>query len=33
MFGGCEDDEESLCAPMLQVVLDLFDGQIDYEDR
>lgn len=32
MFGGSVEDEESLCAPMLQVVLDLFNGSIDYED-
>jgi hypothetical protein len=31
MFGGEKGDETSLCGPMLQVVMDLFDG-IDYED-
>jgi len=31
MFGGEKGDEMSLCGPMLQVVMDLFDG-IDYED-
>lgn len=31
MFGGERGDETSLCGPMLQVVMDLFDG-IDYED-
>lgn len=32
VFGGDAGDENGeLCAPMLQVVLDLFDG-VDYED-
>lgn len=31
LFGGEVGEEASLCAPMLQVVMDLFDG-IDYVD-
>lgn len=31
IYGGEPGDEEGLCAPMLQVVLDLFNG-VDYED-
>ncbi|KAF2086391.1 hypothetical protein K490DRAFT_58016 [Saccharata proteae CBS 121410] len=31
LFGGEKGDETSLCAPMLKVVMDLFDG-IDYVD-
>lgn len=32
VFGGDAGDEAGeLCAPMLQVLLDLFDG-VDYED-
>lgn len=33
MFGGDAGDEAGeLCAPMLQVLLDLFDG-VDYDDE
>jgi len=32
MFGGEAGDELSLCAPMLDVVMTLFDGNVDYED-
>ncbi|KAF2396433.1 hypothetical protein EJ06DRAFT_524795 [Trichodelitschia bisporula] len=32
LFGGSASDEVSLCAPMLEVVMGLFNGQIDYED-
>ena len=32
MFGGELGDEVSLCEPMLQVVLSLFDGHLDYLD-
>jgi hypothetical protein len=32
LFGGEERDGTSLCAPMLQVVMDLFDGGLDYTD-
>lgn len=31
-FGGEVGDESSLFEPMLKVVTDLFDGEIDYED-
>ncbi|KAF2120176.1 hypothetical protein BDV96DRAFT_319999 [Lophiotrema nucula] len=31
-FGGEAGDEVSLLEPMLKVVTDLFDGDIDYED-
>ncbi|KAF2873973.1 hypothetical protein BDV95DRAFT_604190 [Massariosphaeria phaeospora] len=31
-FGGEAGDEVSLLEPMLKVVMDLFDGEIDYED-
>jgi len=31
-FGGEPGDEVSLLEPMLQVVMDLFDGDTDYED-
>lgn len=31
-FGGEIGDEISLLEPMLKVVTDLFDGEIDYED-
>ncbi|KAF2657664.1 hypothetical protein K491DRAFT_714315 [Lophiostoma macrostomum CBS 122681] len=31
-FGGEVGDEVSLLEPMLRVVTDLFDGDIDYED-
>jgi hypothetical protein len=31
-FGGETGDEVSLLEPMLKVVTDLFDGDIDYED-
>lgn len=31
-FGGEAGDEVSLFEPMLKVVTDLFDGNIDYED-
>jgi hypothetical protein len=32
IFGGETGDEVSLCAPMLQVVMGLFNGALDYED-
>lgn len=32
IFGGETGDEVSLCAPMLQVVMGLFNGRLDYED-
>lgn len=32
IFGGVPGDEVSLLEPMLQVVMDLFDGFTDYED-
>jgi len=32
MFGGEAGDEVSLCAPMLDVVMTLFNGNVDYED-
>ena len=32
MFGGEAGDEVSLCAPMLDVVMTLFNGNIDYQD-
>jgi hypothetical protein len=32
IFGGEVGDEVSLCAPMLQVVMGLFNGRLDYED-
>ncbi|KAF2194436.1 hypothetical protein K469DRAFT_547728 [Zopfia rhizophila CBS 207.26] len=32
LFGGEVGDEVSLFEPMLKVVTDLFDGNIDYED-
>jgi hypothetical protein len=32
MFGGVQGDETSLCGPMLQVVMNLFNGNVDYED-
>jgi len=32
LFGGEERDGTSLCGPMLQVVMNLFDGGIDYRD-
>jgi len=32
IFGGEAGDEVSLCAPMLQVVMGLFNGRLDYED-
>jgi len=32
IFGGEAGDEVSLCAPMLQVVMGLFNGRFDYED-
>ncbi|QDS77670.1 hypothetical protein FKW77_003348 [Venturia effusa] len=32
IFGGEIGDEMSLCAPMLQVVMGLFNGRLDYED-
>jgi hypothetical protein len=32
IFGGEASDGVSLCGPMLQVVLDLFDGGLDYQD-
>lgn len=31
-YGGEPGDETSLFEPMLRVVTDLFDGNIDYED-
>ena len=31
IFGGCEHEDEGLKAPMLDVVLGLFDG-LDYDD-
>lgn len=31
-FGGVPGEEVSLLEPMLQVVMDLFDGNTDYED-
>jgi hypothetical protein len=31
-FGGEYGEEVSLLEPMLQVVMDLFDGNTDYED-
>jgi hypothetical protein len=31
-FGGEPGEEVSLLEPMLQVVMDLFDGNIDYDD-
>jgi len=31
-FGGEPGEEVSLLEPMLQVVMDLFDGDTDYED-
>lgn len=31
-FGGEAGEEVSLLEPMLKVVMDLFDGDIDYED-
>jgi hypothetical protein len=32
MFGGEAGDEFTLCAPMLDVVMRLFNGSIDYQD-
>jgi len=32
MFGGEAGDEVSLCKPMLDVVMTLFNGNIDYKD-
>jgi len=32
LFGGDERDGTTLCAPMLQVVMNLFDGGLDYAD-
>ena len=32
IFGGEAGDEVSLCAPMLQVVMGLFEGKLDYDD-
>lgn len=32
MFGGVEGDDTALCAEMLDVVMTLFDGNIDYKD-
>jgi hypothetical protein len=32
IFGGEAGDEVSLCAPMLSVVMNLFNGRLDYED-
>lgn len=32
IFGGEVGDEVSLCVPMLQVVMGLFNGRLDYED-
>lgn len=32
MFGGEHGDEVGLCGDMLKVVMDLFDGNVDYED-
>jgi hypothetical protein len=31
-FGGEPGEEVSLLEPMLQVVMDLFDGNTDYDD-
>jgi hypothetical protein len=31
-FGGEAGEEVSLLEPMLKVVMDLFDGDIDYQD-
>lgn len=31
-FGGEPGEEVSLLEPMLQVVMNLFDGNTDYED-
>jgi hypothetical protein len=31
-YGGEPGDETSLFEPMLRVVTDLFDGDIDYQD-
>jgi len=31
-FGGEVGEEVSLLEPMLKVVMDLFDGDIDYQD-
>jgi hypothetical protein len=32
MFGGEVQDGAALCGPMLKVVMDLFDGGLDYHD-
>jgi len=32
LFGGEECDGSDLCGPMLQVVMNLFDGGLDYAD-
>jgi hypothetical protein len=32
IFGGSAEDEMTLLEPMLKVVTDLFDGNIDYDD-
>jgi hypothetical protein len=32
LFGGEESDGTAFMAPMLQVVMDLFDGGLDYMD-
>jgi len=32
LFGGEEDDGSDLCGPMLSVVMNLFDGGLDYAD-
>ena len=32
MFGGEVQDGAVLCGPMLKVVMDLFDGGLDYHD-
>jgi hypothetical protein len=32
MFGGEVQDGAALCGPMLKVVMDLFDGGLDYPD-
>jgi hypothetical protein len=32
MFGGEVQDGAVLCGPMLKVVMDLFDGGLDYPD-
>jgi hypothetical protein len=32
VFGGEVQDGAALCGPMLKVVMDLFDGGLDYSD-